>query len=301
MNAIQVTPNGLEWLSTADPQPQNEEVIVQVRAAGVNRADLLQASGNYPPPSGVTDILGLELAGLAENRRVCCLVPGGAYAEKVAVHRSMLLPIPDDWSFSKAAAIPEAWLTAFVNLFMEGHLATGESVLIHAGASGVGLAAIQMAREAGAHVYATVRTSSKVAFCESFGATVVDPTGPFPDADVILDCVGGSYLPKNIQALKRFGRLISIGLLGGPKGELNMATVLRNRLRIIGSTLRSRTRPEQIEMTAQFQLRFWKNFLDGTFATTIDREFPIQQAGDAHRYMADNRNVGKIILTVPQS
>lgn len=301
MNAIQVTPNGLQWLPTPDPQPQNEEVLVQVKAVGVNRADLLQASGQYPPPPGVTEILGLELAGVSEGRRVCCLVPGGAYAEKAAVQRGMLLPIPDDWSFSKAAAIPEAWLTAFVNLFMEAHLATGESVLIHAGASGVGLAAIQMAREAGATVYTTVRTSSKVAFCESFGATVVDPTGPFPDADVILDCVGGNYLPKNIQALKRFGRLVNIGLLGGAKGELNLATVLRNRLRIIGSTLRTRTRPEQIEITAQFQLRFWKNFVDGTFQTTVDREFPIEQAGEAHRYMAENKNVGKIILTVSQS
>lgn len=301
MNAIQVTPQGLEWLPTPDPIPQSEEVIVQVKAVGVNRADLLQAAGQYPPPAGASNILGLELAGVADGRRVCCLVPGGAYAELAAVHRSMLLPIPDDWSFSKAAAIPEAWLTAFVNLFMEAHLATDETVLIHAGASGVGLAAIQMAREAGAHVYATVRTSSKAAFCESFGATVVDPTGPFPDADVILDCVGGNYLPKNIQALKRFGRLVSIGLLGGTKGELNIATVLRNRLRIIGSTLRSRTRPEQIEITANFQLRFWRNFVDGVFQTTIDREFPIEQAGEAHRYMAENKNVGKIILTVSQS
>ncbi len=299
MNAIQVTPNGLEWLPTPDPVPQQDEVLIDVKAAGVNRADLLQAAGHYPPPPGASTILGLELAGLHDGLPVCCLVPGGAYAEKAAVHRSMLLPIPEDWPFSKAAAIPEAWLTAFVNLFMEARLATGESVLIHAGASGVGLAAIQMAREAGAIVYATVRTASKVAFCESFGATVVDPTGPFPEADVILDCVGGSYLEKNIQALKRFGRMVSIGLLGGAKGELNLATVLRNRLRIVGSTLRSRTRAEQIEITAQFQLRFWKNFLDGTFQTTIDREFPIEQAGAAHRYMAENKNVGKIILTVP--
>jgi NADPH:quinone reductase-like Zn-dependent oxidoreductase len=209
MNAIQVTPNGLEWLPTPDPVPQQDEVLIDVKAAGVNRADLLQAAGHYPPPPGASTILGLELAGLHDGLPVCCLVPGGAYAEKAAVHRSMLLPIPEDWPFSKAAAIPEAWLTAFVNLFMEARLATGESVLIHAGASGVGLAAIQMAREAGAVVYTTVRTASKVAFCESFGATVVDPTGPFPEADVILDCVGGSYLEKNIQALKRFGRMVS--------------------------------------------------------------------------------------------
>lgn len=301
MKAIQITSNGLEWRLTPDPIPAGEEVLVEVRAAGVNRADLLQAAGQYAPPPGVTNVLGLELAGIAEGRRVCALVPGGAYAEKAAVHRGMLLPIPNDWPFAKAAAIPEVWLTAFVNLFMEGHLATGETVLIHAGASGVGLAAIQMARDAGARVFATVRTPSKGAICESFGATLADPEAPFPEADLILDCVGGAYLVKNIHALKRFGRLVNIGLLGGSRGELNLGEVLTKRLRIIGSTLRTRTRPEQIEITANFQLRFWSKFLDGTFQTTIDREFPIEDAGEAHRYMAENRNVGKIILTVSES
>lgn len=207
----------------------------------------------------------------------------------------MLLPIPDDWSFSKAAAIPEAWLTAFVNLFMEGHLATGESADPRRRQRCRARCHPDGPRSR-AHVYATVRTSSKVAFCESFGATVVNPAGPFPDADVILDCVGGSYLPKNIQALKRFGRLMASVSSAAP-GRTEHGHRSAKPPPHHGLALRSRTRPEQIEMTAQFQLRFWKNFLAHSPPPSI-----VNSPSKARRcppLHGRQQERGKIILTVP--
>lgn len=319
MNAVIVSGNGqnpvLEWGPAADPRPRPEEVIVNVRAAGVNRADLLQARGAYPPPPGASGILGLEMAGVVEGtgERVCGLLPGGGYAEKAAVHRDMLLPLPDDWTFVQGAAVPEAWLTAFVNLFFEAGLREEETALIHAGASGVGTAAIQLANEAGAMVLATAGSFDKVSRCielgahhafnyreQDFAAETLAHTGG-KGADVILDCVGGSYLAKNIQSLARFGRLVNIGLLGGAKGELNLGAVLMKRLRVIGSTLRSRPRQEQIAITKAFRQRYWDKLTSGHFRIVIDRTFPIQEAGQAHGYVGDNRNIGKVVLVIESS
>lgn len=302
----------LEWDTAPDPTPRTDEVIVNVRAAGVNRADLMQAKGVYPPPPGATDILGLEMAGEVEGtgERVCALLPGGGYAEKAAVHRGMLLPLPAEWTFAQGAAVPEAWLTAYVNLFLEGGLTQGETVLIHAGASGVGTAAIQLAHDCGAQVLCTVGSDGKATRCVELGAdfaynyrqydfaretmTVTGGKG----ADLILDCVGGSYLAQNISSLARFGRLVNIGTLGGAKAELNLGALLMKRLRIIGSTLRSRQRQEHIAITRKFRELYWHKLTSGHFKILIDRTFPVQEAGEAHRYMAENRNTGKIVLVL---
>lgn len=287
----------LDWSQVPDPMVGDDEVLVQVKAAGVNRADLLQAKGLYPPPPGATDILGLEVAGIAEGRRVCALIPGGGYAEAVPVHREVLFDIPDHWTFEQGAAVPEVWLTAFVNLFLEGDLKPGESVLIHAGASGVGTAAIQLARSVGAKPFVTVRSPHKAETCRQLGATVL-PLQHSERVDVIIDCVGASYLSHNIEALKPFGRLVNIGLLGGTKAELDLGAVMRKRLKIIGSTLRSRSRAEHIDIVRKFKSRFWSHLTGGEFQILIDRTFPITQVAEAHHYMHQNLNIGKIVLCI---
>lgn len=302
MKAI-VGPN-LEWKDAPDPVAGPGQVLVHVKAAGVNRADLMQAKGLYAPPPGVTDILGLEAAGVVEGtgERVCTLLPGGGYAEKVAVDKRMLHRLPDNWSFVDGAAFPEVWYTAYVNLFLEAGLKQGERVLIHAGASGVGTAAIQLARAAHAVPFVTVGSAEKAAFCRELGAerainykeedfaTAIEPV------DVILDCIGGSYLPKNISLLRRFGRLVNIGLMGGSKGELNMSHLLMKRLQVIGSTLRSRTVDEQVAIKEAFEFRFWPDIVSGKLRLILDKQFPMAEAAAAHRYVAENRNMGKVIL-----
>lgn len=314
----------LTWQEVAEPEYGPDEVLVEVQATAVNRADLSQALGNYPPPPGVTEILGLEMAGTIrevgenvpvwqEGDRVCALLPGGGYAERATVHHQMLLPLPENWSFAQGAAVPEVWYTAFVNLFLEGSLQPGETVLLHAGASGVGTAAIQLATEVGATAIVTAGSSEKVAACRELGAavainyrqqdflseTLAATAGE--GVDLILDPVGGSYLARNLQALRPFGRLVNIGLLGGRDGEMDMGLLLRKRLRLIGSTLRSRPLKEKIEITRQFRERFWPLLVDGRLQPIIDTTFPLPEAQAAHEYVAQNRNVGKVVLLAPQS
>jgi tumor protein p53-inducible protein 3 len=326
MKAIVVQQEGgepvLRWQEMPNAEYGPEEVLVVVAATAVNRADLSQARGHYPPPPGVTDILGLEMAGtiqaVGENvpvwqpgDRVCALLPGGGYAERVAVHHQMLLPLPKEWSFAQGAAVPEVWYTAFVNLFLEGSLQQGETVLLHAGASGVGTAAIQLAREAGASSIITAGSDEKVAACLELGAAVginykrqeflaetLAATGG-EGVHLILDPVGGSYLARNLQALRPFGRLVNIGLLGGREGEMDMGLLLRRRLRLIGSTLRNRPLSEKIEVTRQFRERFWPLLVDGRMQPVIDTTFPLPDAQEAHDYVARNRNTGKVVLLAP--
>lgn len=310
----------LSWQEVADVSYGPDEVLVDVRASAVNRADLAQARGAYPPPPGVTEILGLEMAGVisaigesvtswAIGDRVCALLPGGGYAEQVAVNQDMLLRLPDHWSFDYGAAIPEAWFTAYVNLFLEGELQAGETVLIHAGASGVGTAAIQLARQIGVRVIVTAGSQPKLDACRALGADtainykkevfseiVMSQTGG-EGVDVILDPVGGPYLSKNCKILKQMGRLVNIGLLGGAAGELDMGQLLGKRLRIIGSRLRNRPLTEKIEITRQFEKRFWPLFPTGSLKPIIDSVFPMPKAQDAHRYVELNRNTGKVILS----
>ena len=311
----------LIWEEVPDVSCGPDEVLVQVMATAVNRADLMQARGAYPPPPGASEILGLEMAGvIAElgedvtdwevGDRVCALLPGGGYAEKVAVPSRMLLGLPDEWSFELGTAVPEVWYTAYLNLFHEGDLKAGESVLIHAGASGVGTAAIQLAREANATVFVTAGNADKLAFCRQLGADLainykeedfleqVMAATEDKGVDLILDPVGGDYLDRNVRALGRYGRLINIGLLGGTHGEMNVGLLLRNRIKIIGSTLRSRPPAEKVKITRQFESGFWPLLKSGELKPIIDNIFPIQKANDAHEYVMQNKNIGKVILQV---
>ena len=325
MKAIQVqgekdSPT-LVWDEADEPVCGPDEVLVDVRAAAVNRADLWQARGHYPPPFGASAILGLEMAGVVREvgaavqtfgtgDRVCALLPGGGYAERVTVPAGMLLRLPAGWSFAQGAAVPEVWYTAFINLFDEGALKAGETALIHAGASGVGTAAIQLAVDAGALALATAGSAEKVARCRELGAELAvnykeadfvaeimaatDGAG----VDVILDPVGGGYLARNIALLKPFGRLVNIANLGGSKGELDMGRVLGRRLRIVGSTLRGRPAAEKIAITRQFEEQVWPKLADGRLRPIIDRVFPIAEAQAAHAYVLANRNIGKVILEI---
>lgn len=310
----------LEWEEAEDVECGPGEVLVAVRATAVNRADLSQARGNYPPPAGASPILGLEMAGVIHEvgrnvegwrpgDRVCALLPGGGYAERVAVPSGMLLRLPDHWSFAQGAAVPEVWYTAYINLFDEGQLRAGETALIHAGASGVGTAAIQMAVEAGARAIVTVGSNAKASFCRELGAVAINyKTQEFlaevmaatdgEGVDLILDPVGGAYLASNISALRRFGRLVNIGLLSGAKGELHMGQVLGKRLRIIGSTLRARPVAEKIAITQRFAAEVMPKLASGRLRPIIDTTFAITEAQSAHEYVLANRNIGKVILDI---
>ena len=316
MKAILVpAPGGPEALVLGEaPEPalRDGEVLVRVRATAVNRADLLQAAGKYPPPAGESEILGLEAAGVVDgtDERVCFLLPGGGYAEKVAVPRGMLMPIPGGLSFEEAAAIPEAWFTAYLNLFREGALAAGEVVLVHAAASGVGTAAIQLAKDAGASVVATVRSAAKAEALSDLGADlVVDTTAhDFAEAveerfgkssvGLVLDPVGGATLARNVRVMARCGRLVLIATMGGGSAELDLRAVLTKRLRLVGSTLRSRALAEKVDLTSAFVRDVLPGFADGRFRPLVDSVFLLERAAEAHRRMAENANVGKIVLTV---
>ena len=305
-------PEALVFGEVPEPALRDGEVLVRVRATAVNRADLLQAAGKYPPPAGESEILGLEAAGVVEgtDERVCFLLPGGGYAEKVAVPRGMLMPMPADLSFEEAAAIPEAWFTAYLNLFREGALAAGEVVLVHAAASGVGTAAIQLAKDAGASVVATVRSAAKAEALAALGADlVVDTTArDFAEAveerfgkssvGLVLDPVGGVNLARNVRVMARCGRLVLIATMGGGSSELDLRAVLTKRLRLVGSTLRSRALAEKTDLTSAFVRDVLPGFADGRFRPLVDSVFPLDRAAEAHRRMAENANVGKIVLTV---
>jgi putative PIG3 family NAD(P)H quinone oxidoreductase len=327
MKAIVVKPGEhaprLVWEKAPDPAMGREEVLVAVRASAVNRADLLQARGQYPPPPGVVDILGLEMAGTIEavgdavqgwrpGDRVMALLPGGGYAEKAAIHHGLLMRLPEEWSFAQGAAVPEAWLTAFLNLFIEGRLLPGRKVLIHAGASGVGTAAIQMAHEDGATVYATAGSVEKLAACRRWGAALaidyknqdfavaIKAHAKGKGVDVILDPVGAAYLKRNLETLAPGGRLVNIGLMGGSRAEIDLGLVLGKSLRLVGSRLRPRTVSEKIEITRRFEERFLPMLASGKLQPVIDRVFPITEAGAAHAHVKENRNIGKVVLEVPE-
>jgi len=313
--------NSLVWQDVPAPTYNEDEVLVDIYATALNRADLLQRAGKYPVPPGASNILGLEMAGQIAavganvtgwqiDDRVCALLSGGGYAEQINVPHQMLMPIPNNWSYQQAAAIPEVFFTAFVNLFMEAGLQKGETVLIHGGASGVGTAAIQLAREAGCRVFATAGTDEKIARCVTLGAelainykkedfverTKTQTSGE--GVDVILDMVGAAYLERNIKLLKLRGRLVFIAVLGGAKAEINLAALMGRRLRLIGSVLRSRSLAEKIEIKQKFMEQFWPLLETGTIQPIIDSVYSIEQAEEAHRRMADNQNIGKIILDV---
>lgn len=305
----------------ADPICQPHEALIRIHATAVNRADLLQRRGQYPPPPGATPILGLEAAGeiIAVGKyvtgwktgdRVFCLLAGGGYAEVVNVHQDMLLRIPSGWTYTQAAAVPEAFYTAFVNLFSEARLKAREIILVHAGASGVGTAATQLARQAGALVIVTAGTDEKIQRCLMLGANHginykrddfverVRKITNHAGVHVILDCVGASYFEKNLSLLQTQGRLVVIGLMGGAQAQVDLALLLRKRLRVIGSVLRSRSLQEKILITQAFRQKVMPQLENGSFQPVIDRVFPLAQAQQAHEYVEGNRNFGKVVLQV---
>ncbi|WP_026074144.1 NAD(P)H-quinone oxidoreductase [Brevibacillus massiliensis] len=308
-----------EW---EEPAISADDLLVKVEATALNRADLAQRRGSYPPPPGASPILGLEMAGVVEQvganvsgwqpgDRVFALLPGGGYAERVSVPAAMAMRIPEGMSFEQAAAIPEVFLTAYLNLFLLGGLKSGETVLIHAGASGVGTAAIQLAREAGATSIVTAGSEEKRAACLQLGASLaIDyKRGPFAPlvreategkgVNLILDLVGASHLEQNVESLALEGSLILIGLVGGSKVEnFHLSTVLMRRLRIIGSTLRSLPLARKIELTEQFSAFALPRFTDGRLKPIIDSVWEMAEVNEAHQYMEKNQNIGKIILRV---
>ena len=316
MLAITSNTNQLNLIDAPIPQPAAGQLLIKVAAAGVNRADLMQAVGKYPPPAGESDILGLEMAGevmaLGEGAGgfklgdfVLGLVAGGAYAEYCLVDQSLACLQPNTLSFAAAASLPEVWLTAWLNLMDIGQLQAGQRVLIHAGASGVGAAAIQLAKSVGAWVAVTTSTPEKQAFCRDLGADLVidyraqDFATEIKAAggvDLILDTVGGDYLVGNQRCLNADGLIIVIGLLRGIEAQLNLGLMLVKRQRIQGSTLRSQPLVKKAQLTQAFRTEILPRLASGEFKVTVDRTFPIEQAQAAHQYLAANRNLGKVVL-----
>ena len=309
----------LEIVDLPDPAAARGQLLVRNFAAGVNRADLLQRRGLYPPPPGESDILGLEFAGevaavgegvedFSRGDRVFGLCAGGAYAELLLADARLAVPIPSNLSFESAAASPEAFYTAEDALFSLGELAEGQTVLIHAAASGVGTAAIQLATTAGARVIATAGTAEKVAACEELGAAVgvnyrekdfseaVAELTAGEGVDLVLDLVGASYWDRNIASLRTGGRMVLLGLVGGAKAEVQLAAVLGKRLRIIGSVMRSRSIEEKAEVTGRFRERTLPLLESGELKAVVDVILPIEDVRQAHERMEENLNTGKIIL-----
>ena len=325
MLAIEISaPGGPEVLRPAErptPQPAAGEVLIKVRAAGVNRPDVMQRQGKYPPPPGASDIPGLEVAGTIESAgadvgdwgagdRVCALVSGGGYAEYVAVPAPQCLPIPRPLDFAAAAAIPETFFTVWTNVFERGRLQPSESILVHGGASGIGTTAIQMARGFGSTVFATAGTAEKCAACERLGATrainyreadfvtAVRAASEGRGVDVVLDIVGGDYLPRNLEVLAMDGRLVQIAVIGGPRAEINLVPVLQRRLTITGSTLRPRTVAEKGAIARALRARVWPLLEARTIAPVVHATCPLREAAEAHRVMEADTHIGKLVLVV---
>ena len=304
-----------------DPVPGPADLLIDVKCAGINRADLMQRQGFYPPPPGASPILGLECAGVVaaagsevkgwqRGDRVMALVPGGGYAEKAVVHYASAMRVPAVLSDEEAAAIPEVYLTAFLNLFMLAEVKAEEAVLIHGGGSGVGTASIQLLNLTGARPIVTAGTDAKCEQCLKFGAGVAINynSGPFAPkvkaatngrgAGVILDSIGGAYLMPNIEALAQGGRLVLIGLMSGTKSEIDLSQVLRRHLKIFGSTLRTRSTAEKAQIVSAFLVRFGRALEAGSIRPPIYRTLPLAEAPQAHRMMQASEHFGKIVLRI---
>jgi putative PIG3 family NAD(P)H quinone oxidoreductase len=300
----------VELGETATPIPAAGEVLVRVAGSGVNRADLSQIAGRYPPPPGESEILGLELSGwLAETGApVCALVAGGGHAEFAAVPTGQLFPAPPTIDLVPAAGIPEAYLTAFVNLVVEAGLAAGQRVLIHAGASGVGLAAIELARFLGAEVAATTRSPEKVAALRTAGAqlalltpgddtvAVIEAAWGRDAVDVVLDPISGPGLEQNLRVIALGGRIVVISTMGGARPEIDLALLMRKRGRVIGSTLRARPRPEKARIVSRFREEVLMGFDAGRLHVVVDAVVPPERGGEVLQRMRDNRSTGKLLI-----
>jgi len=296
----------------APPTPARGEVLIRVAASGVNRADLSQIAGRYPPPPGEPDHLGLEVSGTLEETgaAVCALLAGGGHAEYVAAPAGQVFPTPASGSLDpiSAAGIPEAFLTAFVNLMVEGGLERDATVLVHAGASGVGLASIQVAKRAGARIAATTRSTDKLKALETVGADLAIDTGRQDfvaeierrwgrDAvDVVLDPVGATSFAGDLRVLRTGGRIVILATMSGSEAGLDLALLMRKRARIVGSTLRARSRAEKAAIVARFKDEMLPGFASGALRVVVDAVFPAARAGEAFQRMRENRNVGKILI-----
>lgn len=315
----------LHWRDVADPVPGPGEVLIAVAAAGVNRADLLQAAGKYPPPPGASDIIGLEVsgsvvavgddvAGFVAGQQVCALLAGGGYAEYVAVPAGQVMPLPAGVELSDAAALPETACTVWSNLVSAAGLTAGEVLLVHGGASGIGTHAVQVARELGARVAVTAGSEAKLDLCRELGADIainyrdedfveqVRQATAGAGADVILDIMGASYLQRNLSALAADGRLVIIGLQGGLTAELNIGALIARRLSVIGTALRGRPvgGPHgKAAIVEQVVASVWPMIAAGRVRPVIGAILPMQQAGEAHRLLASGQTSGKILLTLP--
>ncbi|MFQ5809989.1 MAG: NAD(P)H-quinone oxidoreductase [Armatimonadota bacterium] len=321
MQAIRIReaggPDVLESARVERPAPGSGEVLVRVKAAGVNRADILERLGQYPAPPGVpADIPGLEYAGVVQEvgsgelpwrpgDRVMGIVAGGAYAEFVTTDPRHPMRIPGGWTFEEAAAVPEAFLTAHDALYRAVGLRAGEQVLIHAVGSSVGVALLQLAKAAGCSVAGTSRTSDKLTRAEPLGLDrpvlvrdVFDPEADLRSwADVICDLVGGPYLAGNLAAVAPRGRIVVIGLTGGRSGDIDMGSLLRKRVVLVGTTLRNRSADEKAAVVRSLVDATLPQFEDGTLRPVLDRVFPMADASEAHRYVEANRNFGSVVLS----
>lgn len=335
MRAIEIStpgpPDVLRIVDRPSPEPGPGEVRIDVAAAGVNRPDLMQRQGNYPPPPGVTDIPGLEVAGTISaigpddaagpprsangyewqvGDRVCALVAGGGYAEHVAAPGVQCLPVPAGISLIEAAAMPETFFTVWTNVFERGRLASGEWLLVHGGSSGIGTTAIQIAVARGARVIATAGSDEKCRACERFGATrainyrtqdfvaeVNEATGK-RGVDVVLDMVGGEYTPRNLECLAREGRLVQIATMGGRTTTIPLWVVMAKRLTITGSTLRARTPAEKGTIAAAVEREVWPLVAAGRVRPAVERTVPLQDAAAAHRALENGEVIGKVVLVI---
>lgn len=301
------------------PEPGADELLVKVHAAALNRADTLQRRGKYPPPEGASEILGLDIAGTIEamgpgcvnwneGDRVFGLVPGGGYAEYAIIHKDMAMTVPPGLSLVEAAAIPEVFLTAYQALHWLGRLQTGDHVLVHAGASGVGTAAIQLVKLAGGHPYVTA-SAPKHAACRELGAeaTIDYESESFADriaqitddrgVDIILDFIGAPYFHDNVASLATDGRIVQLATLGGSTvEEVSLRALMAKRVHLLATTLRSRSQGYKIRLTQEFAADVLPQFVDGTLKPVIDSTYDWQDADEAHRRMENNENIGKIVL-----
>ncbi len=317
-------PEVLEVQEVPDPTPGPDDVLIRVAATAINRADLLQRQGNYPPPDGASPYLGMECAGTIAavgetvagwevGDQVCALLAGGGYAEQVAVPVGQLLPVPAGVSLVDAAALPEAACTVWSMVFgpLAGRLQPGERFLVHGGSSGIGTMAIQVAHRFGAEVFCTAGTKRKVDVCRSLGADhpinyreeefeeVVRELTDGAGLDVLLDNMGASYLPRNIAALGVGGRLIVLGLQGGVRGELNLGAVLSKRITIHAAGLRGRSLAQKAEIVAETQANVWPMIESGAVRPIVDRVLTLDDAGEAHRLVDSSEHIGKVVLRVP--
>jgi len=323
MNHIQIEEHGdpdvLKLSSQSVPDPGLDEVLIRVEAAGVNRPDIMQRKGLYPPPPGATDVPGLEVSGTVVKKgknvvepqvgsQVCALVSCGGYAEYCLASASSCLPVPKKISLQHAAGIPETFFTVWTNVFERGQLKSGETMLVHGGSSGIGTTSIQLGKVFGATIYTTAGTREKCEYCKNIGAdaainykendfeaeikTLTENRG----VDVILDMVGGSYFPKNIKILAEQGRLLQIALMQGYKAEVDFRPLLMKRVTLTGSTLRPRSVKEKAEIARALYKEVWPLMDSGTIRPIIHQIFPLEKAADAHRMMESSNHIGKILL-----